>query len=139
MIMKRTITKETREKMRQTALANYKSGKRTAVYKGQKRPDHSLVLKQLYQDGKREPVVMLNENNPSWKGDKASYSALHKWLRNHKQKTGQCDSCGTTQSKRTEYANISKQYKRDITDYHELCTSCHRLFDYGKLEVFYYD
>jgi hypothetical protein len=32
-------------------------------------------------------------------------------------------------SRKYEWANISKIYKRDISDYVQLCKSCHMLFD----------
>ena len=31
--------------------------------------------------------------------------------------------------KRYHWANISGEYKRDLTDYKRLCVSCHRYFD----------
>lgn len=33
------------------------------------------------------------------------------------------------QEARTEWANISKKYLKDITDYIELCKPCHEVFD----------
>lgn len=59
------------------------------------------------------------------------YVAIHIWLETNYPKKGKCKRCGTTKSKRTEYANISGKYLRDIEDYVELCTSCHRIMDNG--------
>src|SRR4051812_42555426 len=62
-----------------------------------------------------------------WRGDDAGYSAIHMWLKIHKQKTGVCENCGEAgKSGKTQFANISGEYKRDTDDYAELCPSCHR-------------
>lgn len=62
-----------------------------------------------------------------WKGNAASYSAIHYWLYRQVGKAKKCSDCGST--KRVEWANISGQYKRAITDYKELCRKCHAAFD----------
>lgn len=58
-----------------------------------------------------------------WKGEHASYMAIHNWLRRHKQKSGVCSDCG--KSARTDWANISGEYRRELGDYRELCRGCH--------------
>jgi nitrate reductase cytochrome c-type subunit len=50
--------------------------------------------------------------------------ALHNWLRRKKEKTGRCDECGEI-SRKTDWANISGEYLRDLSDYRELCRGCH--------------
>jgi len=128
------MTKEAREKNRLAHLEKYSSGVRKAVFKGEKRPQHSKIMKQKFENGEWKPPVMLNDDNPAWKGDKAGYSAIHKWLVNHKKKIGICVMC--KKDKRTEYANVSGKYKRDVKDFIELCTSCHRTFDNRRKIVF---
>lgn len=66
--------------------------------------------------------------HPAWKGDKVSYKQLHQWLERHRPKTGRCSRCGATPN-RTEWANLSGEYRRDLEDYIELCVSCHRRED----------
>ena len=76
-----------------------------------------------------ERFVGYGEKNPNWKGDNASYSAKHYWV---VRKLGQpklCKFCGTTIAKKFEWANISREYKRDITDYIRLCCQCHKKYD----------
>ena len=68
------------------------------------------------------------ENHHAWKGENCSYSAVHKWINAYYKKSGKCKNCGNSKP-RTEWANISLEYKRDILDYIELCSSCHRYFD----------
>lgn len=75
----------------------------------------------------------------NWTGDDVGYFGLHAWVRRHLIKTGICSHCGVApvrkQRSPTHWANISGEYRRDLTDYAELCVSCHRLFDHGKLEL----
>ena len=68
------------------------------------------------------------EDHYAWKGDKASYSAIHYWVARNKIKPEGCEKCGKINC-RLELANISGKYKRDINDYDWLCVKCHRNFD----------
>ena len=67
------------------------------------------------------------KDHPNWKGDKASYSAIHKWVARNKPKPKYCSKCG--KKGRLELANISGKYKREINDYKWLCIKCHRDMD----------
>jgi len=71
------------------------------------------------------------DNHHNWRGDEVSYGALHSWVYRQLGKAIKCESCGTPNAKKYEWANISKQYKRNINDWRSLCTPCHRRFDYG--------
>lgn len=65
-----------------------------------------------------------------WKGDEASYSAIHAWVRRNYPKTATCSHCGA--EKRTHWANVSGEYRRlDRDDWVELCQGCHSAFDEG--------
>lgn len=70
-------------------------------------------------------------NHHFWKGDKASYSALHHWILREKGKPTVCQECGfeSDKSKLVQWANISGDYKRDLNDYKALCAKCHFEFD----------
>jgi hypothetical protein len=61
--------------------------------------------------------------NPNWKGDNVGYSGVHKWVRQHKPKPDFCEECGIKPP--YDLANISGEYKRDVTDYKWLCRKCH--------------
>lgn len=61
--------------------------------------------------------------NPAWKGDKARYHAIHRWVERRKEKPLLCSKC--KQNKKLELSNISGKYKRDIFDYEWVCRSCH--------------
>ena len=68
------------------------------------------------------------ENNDSWKGDKASYAALHIRVQKIRGNPKKCEDCETKTAKRYEWASISKKY-HDINDYKRLCKKCHLKLD----------
>jgi hypothetical protein len=64
-----------------------------------------------------------------WRGEAATSTAIHRWLREHYPKTGVCEDC--CQPARTHYAFLyhPRRHTRDREDYRELCPSCHSTFD----------
>ena len=70
-----------------------------------------------------------NENSWNWKGDNVSYSGNHKWIARKKGKPSFCAHCKTITAKRFEWANISREYKRDVDDWISLCKKCHWAYD----------
>lgn len=87
---------------------------------------------------KGQPVPGLqNENNPLWKGDEVSYGGLHAWVRRKRGNPKECARCGFTSDNTFQFhwANVSHEYKRDLSDWARLCVSCHREYDLGKLTV----
>jgi hypothetical protein len=77
--------------------------------------------------GHHGPAIPRDENHPQFKGEDVGYSGLHKWLSRRKVKTGVCSGCG--QTRKTEWANVSGVYLRDLADYVELCRLCHEELD----------
>ncbi len=69
----------------------------------------------------------VGEANWQWKGDRAGYSALHKWVQRYFGKVGTCEFCGVKRV--TEWANKTGKYLRDRADWLELCIKCHRKYD----------
>jgi hypothetical protein len=69
------------------------------------------------------------ENSPHWKGDNVGYYALHAWVKKELGKPTFCSFNKTHKSKRFEWASISHNAKRDLSDYITLCVSCHRKYD----------
>ena len=100
-----------------------------------KRPEHSKLMKEYYRSGRMKPVKMFGSNNPSWRGDKVSYSGLHHWMKKELGKPNKCIFC-FRKTKRYEWANINKKYTRNPSDWISLCVSCHKFFDMnlGKLK-----
>jgi len=72
-----------------------------------------------------------------WKGDDASYGAIHRWMKLHYPKTGICECCGRNVGTRgqagTHYAfrHHSEPYTRNREDYIEMCPACHNARDKG--------
>src|ERR1035437_560814 len=71
--------------------------------------------------------------NPEWRGDDVGYDALHRWVSRKLGKPKYCEHCKNTRLRHRQYhwANISKTYKRDVTDWKRLCVKCHASFDEG--------
>lgn len=65
--------------------------------------------------------------NVKWRGDSVGYFGLHTWLKRRKGMATKCSDCGS--ESHTQWANISKKYKRDVGDWKPLCAVCHRRFD----------
>jgi hypothetical protein len=77
--------------------------------------------------GRDEPK---GKDSPYWKGDQVGYQELHRWVRRSKTKTGTCEHCG--ENRKTQWANKSHEYKRDLDDWLELCQPCHGKYDSGE-------
>lgn len=75
-------------------------------------------------------VFMPEDKNPAWKGDDVGYHALHHWVSRHMGRPKLCSVCGQDDpSKRYEWANISREYKRDKGDWIRMCKKCHNDYD----------
>lgn len=75
------------------------------------------------------PIPPKDEKHWAWKGDRVTYSALHSYIRSRLGTPMKCEHCRMEDKKKYEWANISKEYKRDLDDWVRLCTKCHRAFD----------
>jgi len=61
----------------------------------------------------------------------SGYRALHNWVERKRPLTGTCQKCGRTGC-RTENANLSGEYRRDLDDFLELCSPCHKNMHLGR-------
>lgn len=90
---------------------------------------------------------MLDEEHPQWKADAVQYGALHSWV---KRKLGKADCCKNqgcvyprtnaakkilSQPTAFQWANISHEYKRELSDWIQLCASCHVRYDRGLITL----
>jgi len=57
-------------------------------------------------------------------------AATHKWLYKNFGKANYCENSPIHIGKRFEWSNLSREYKRDISDWKQLCPSCHRKMDF---------
>jgi hypothetical protein len=78
---------------------------------------------------------LMNEKHPLWKDGDASPEAKHEWIRRRLGRPSKCEHCGTTEKRMYHWANISGEYKRDITDYMRLCVPCHKRYDLDKIAL----
>lgn len=58
-----------------------------------------------------------------WQGDRVGYDALHDWVHRNKSKPDACESCNEV--KPLDAANLSGEYRRDVSDWAYMCRSCH--------------
>ena len=92
--------------------------------------------KNLWWRSKRcQSCARKNELSGMWVGDKVSYPALHTWIRNKLGTPNYCTKCDGKKAKRFDWANISREYKRDVNDFIRLCRSCHKKYDMGFLSL----
>jgi hypothetical protein len=75
-----------------------------------------------------------DEASSQWRGDKVGYSGLHEWVRRKLGTPDACEHCGKVglKGRQIHWANKSRNYQRDLTDWVRLCVSCHWLYD-GKV------
>ncbi len=67
------------------------------------------------------------ERNGQWKGEDVGYAGIHEWIRNRLIKPLACQDCGEV--KPLDLANISQEYKRELSDWEWLCRKCHMTKD----------
>jgi len=73
---------------------------------------------------------MIKDKAWNWKGNQASYVAIHMWIKSHWGRPNHCDFCGKKEKRRYEWANISGKYNRqNKEDWFQLCVPCHRKYD----------
>lgn len=69
------------------------------------------------------------EFSQHWKGESVGYYGIHAWIKNNYGKANKCEHCKKTDAKKYEWANKNHKYNRDISEWIQLCTRCHRFFD----------
>ena len=86
---------------------------------------------------KRISQAQSEEKSSHWKGTNVGYSALHKWVKRQLGIPRYCAYCQKVKRSHRQYnwANISKTYKRELSDWIRLCASCHKLYDNGKIKL----
>lgn len=60
---------------------------------------------------------------------------LHAWVKKNLGTPKRCEQCGRDNltGKRIHWANISHEYRRDLSDWIRLCAPCHSHYDRGNL------
>lgn len=100
-----------------------------------------ILIKNQYKKGhspvagfKKGHVGFKKENSPRWKGDEVGYWGIHSWIKRNYGKASKCEICGVLGAKRYEWASKNHVYTRDISEWTQVCTSCHRKID-GRTKV----
>jgi hypothetical protein len=96
----------------------------SGVNVGRKRPD--LV-------GNKWNVGRFSELHHNWMGDDVGYAGKHSWLHSRYGRANHCALNACHKSSRYHWANISGRYSRAVRDFIQLCPSCHRKFDTGRI------
>jgi len=130
-------TKEQLEQMRQNALKMWQDPEyrqhMSDIHKGhihteeQKRKISEKLMGHPVSDKAKRAISHANrdEGNGMWKGDDVSYIPLHAWVKLRLGKANHCDN-NINHMGSFVWANISGNYKRDLTDWHQLCNSCNQ-------------
>jgi hypothetical protein len=61
----------------------------------------------------------------SGKLTQTEYAHLHRWVYKNLGAPKVCQYCGDAGRNRYDWANVSQEYKRELTDWIRLCRSCH--------------
>lgn len=65
----------------------------------------------------------------SGKMTKVEYVLLHQRVNKQLGQLKECENCGTKDAKSYDWANISGEYKEELSDWARLCRLCHGLID----------
>lgn len=60
-----------------------------------------------------------------------TYGGIHNWVKRKFGTPSKCEHCGTDESKKFEWANVSGRYMLVRNDWARLCCKCHRRYDLG--------
>lgn len=94
---------------------------------------HSGSFQEGHEVPQRWKDKFSGTNNINWKGNNVKYRALHAWVTRKLGRPKICEVCEITDKKRYEWANISGEYKRELSDFMRLCVPCHKAYDSGKI------
>ncbi len=63
--------------------------------------------------------------------NKTKYRDIHRWIESQKGKPHHCENCKRSDLSHRQYhwANISKKYKKELSDWMRLCAKCHSHYD----------
>jgi hypothetical protein len=106
------FTEETRKKMSNSA-------------GGRKGKKHSQETRKKMSEARKGRFI--GKDNLNWKGENASYSAIHHWIKRKKGKPKKCVKCNSLED--LQWANKDHKYKRVLSDWISLCRLCHKKFD----------
>lgn len=65
---------------------------------------------------------------------RTAYVDVHKWISRVAGKPKFCNHCLTKEDRMYHWANISKNYYRDVSDWVRLCVPCHKKYDLERVK-----
>lgn len=80
-------------------------------------------------------VGLTERKSRRWRGDDVGYVGLHMWVARHLGKANHCEYDSSHEVTRYHWANISRKYKRELSDWMSLCPSCHLTADHRGLPL----
>lgn len=110
---------------RNEKISESQKGDKNSFWKGGE--NRCVVCKKLI--GYKSKHCKNHQPPNNWKGEKASYHAVHAWVYRHRGRPQKCEHCGTTEDRAYHWANKSKKYKRELSDWIRLCVPCHSKHD----------
>lgn len=117
------LTSETKQKIREANIG------KTLAEETKAKISKSMAGKNTWMKGKT------GDKATRWAGDKVGYSGVHIWIKKVLGKPQECQYCGTTEKKMYHWANISQEYRREVSDWARLCVPCHSNYDRNKIQL----
>lgn len=86
------------------------------------------------------PSLPRGRNHPNWKGHAVGYMALHSWVKRQMGRASHCEYCKLDKvppgkKRYFQWANLSKEYHRDVKDWIQLCSQCHAKYDRDIIQI----
>jgi hypothetical protein len=97
--------------------------------------------KQRFCSYKCRAEVLRGKNHPNWKKENIGITSKHAWLINTYGSANYCENrennifgfkCNCKSEKYHYAVKHDLEYKKDIKNYYQLCTSCHKKYDLKK-------
>lgn len=128
--MKRPFTDEEKKRLSESIKNGYKNG-RVAWAKGRK---FTRMHRKKLSEARLTNDISGNKH-PRWKGEKVSYRNLHRWVEREMGKPDTCSQCNLSglRERQIHWANKSRYYKRELSDWLRLCAKCHKAYDSKKM------
>lgn len=99
---------------------------------------NKFKFKRIIRKRRENIGTVYGKKHGRWKGNNVDIITMHVWLSSWYNKLNICQNiyCETKDIKRTEFAKLKgKKYIKDINNYVELCTSCHRKYDFTRKRI----
>ena len=98
--------------------------------------EHRKNLSKSHEGLRNSPDTEFKATGNTFKGSKTEYRNLHKWVEKELGRPCSCEMCKKDfEERKMNWANISGDYLKEVTDWKRLCNKCHHEFDGGRVRV----